>query len=333
MKKGTVFSGVQPTGELHIGNYLGAIRNWVDLQEKYDCFYCIVDYHALTSDFNPRTLRSDVVSLAMDLLACGVDPSKCVLFIQSQVSEHAELSWILGCFTSYGDLTRMTQFKDKERRAEFVNAGLFSYPILQAADILLYRAGWVPVGEDQLQHLEITRRIARRFNNQVGQDFFPVVKPILSKGSRVMSPADPSQKMSKSLGPSHYIGLGESEDVIWKKIKTAVTDKGLEEGAEMSSGVENLFTILRNTGERSLVNSLEEKHQSGELLYKELKETAFESLMGVLRPIRERREGTSEEETILKLREGREKAAKVAEENMKAVRNLLGIPELDFRQP
>jgi len=331
VKKGVVFSGVQPTGELHIGNYFGAIKNWVDLQEKYDCFYCIVDYHALTSDFDPRTLRNDVVSLGMDLLACGIDPSKCVLFVQSQVREHAELSWILGCFTSYGDLTRMTQFKDKERRAEFVNAGLFSYPVLQAADILLYRAGWVPVGEDQLQHLEITRRIARRFNSQVGEDFFPVVQPILSKGSRVMSPADPSQKMSKSLGSSHYIGLREPEDLIWKKIKTAVTDTGLEKGVEMSSGVENLFTILKNTAEPSLVESLEEKHRNGKLLYKELKETTFESLIRVLRPIRERREAMSEEETVLKLKEGRVEAEKVAEENMMAVRKLLGVPSLDFR--
>lgn len=331
MGKEIVFSGAQPTGELHIGNYLGAVKNWVDLQDKYKCFYCIVDYHAIATDFNPRTLRSDVVSLAMDLLACGIDSSRCVFFVQSQVPEHTELSWILSCFTSYGDLTRMTQFKDKARRAELVNAGLFSYPVLQAADILLYLAHWVPVGEDQVQHLELARRIARKFNSQLGQDFFPEVRPILSKAPKIMSPIDPTQKMSKSLGAAHYIGLIEPEEAIWKKIKTAVTDVGLEEGMKMSPGVENLFTIVRNTAEPSVVRTLEEKHQEGKLLYEELKKVVFESLVSVLRPIRERREELSEEEAILRLREGREKAAEVAEENMKTVRKLLGVPLPDFR--
>lgn len=323
--RGIVFSGIQPTGELHIGNYFGAIKNWVELQKKYDCFYCIVDYHAITSDFNPRTLKKDVIALAADLLACGLDPAKCVFFVQSQVPEHTELAWIFGCFTSYGDLTRMTQFKEKAKVAEFVNAGLFNYPILQAADILLYLAQWVPVGEDQLQHLELARRIARRFNNQLGEDFFPEVKPILSKAPRIMSPSDPTQKMSKSLGPSHYIGLLEPEEVIWKKIRTSVTDKGLEEGMEMTPGVGNLFAILKETADPSVVETFREKHRRGKLLYAELKKVVFESLMVVLKPIRARREAMGEEEVILKLREGREKAAKVAKKNMIRIRELLGV--------
>ena len=328
MTRGRVFSGIQPTGELHIGNYLGAVRTWVELQDKYDCSYCIVDYHAISSSFDPRTLMRDVVHLAMDLLACGIDPTKCLLFVQSHVPEHTELSWILGCFTSYGDLTRMTQFKDKERRAEFVSAGLFNYPVLQAADILLYLAEWVPVGEDQLQHLEMTRRIARRFNNHLGADFFPEVKPILSKGSRIMSTADPTQKMSKSLGPDHYIGLTEPEGKIWKKIKTAVTDVGLEEGLKMSPGVENLFAILKNTAEPSVVREFQSKHKSGKLLYRDLKKTVFEELMNTLKPIREKREALDEEAVLRKLGEGREKAARVAKGTMEKVRELLGIPSL-----
>ena len=325
MSRGRVFSGIQPTGELHIGNYLGAVRTWVNLQDKYDCSYCIVDYHAISSNFNPQALRKDAVQLAMDLLACGIDPARCVLFVQSHVPEHTELSWILSCFTSYGDLTRMTQFKDKERRAEFVSAGLFNYPVLQAADILLYLAEWVPVGEDQLQHLEMTRRIARRFNSYVGADFFPEVKPILSKGSRIMSTADPTQKMSKSLGPAHYIGFTESEGEVWKKIKTAVTDTGLEEGLKMSPGVENLFAILQNTAEPSLAKEFQSKHKSGKLLYSDLKKTVFEQLMRTLKPIRERRDALGEDDVCQKLDEGRKKAQKAAKKNMKRVRELLGI--------
>lgn len=329
MGKGVVFSGIQPTGELHIGNYLGAIRNWVALQDKYTCYYCIVDYHALTADFDRTTLSESVVNLAMDLVACGIDPSRSVFFTQSQVPEHTELSWILGCFTSYGDLTRMTQFKEKTKDADFISAGLFSYPVLQAADILLYRAEWVPVGDDQLQHLELARRIARKFNNRTDEEFFPEVKPILSKDSRIMSLADPSQKMSKSLGHAHYIGLNEPEEAVWNKMKSAITDKGLEPGMDMSPGVENLFAIMRGSADKSTVDSFEEKHKKGKLLYKDLKQAAFDSVITLLAPIRKRRGELNREEVVAELKRGREQAAAVAQETVRAVRDLLGVPRFD----
>ncbi|MEK6591368.1 MAG: tryptophan--tRNA ligase, partial [Nitrospinota bacterium] len=273
-----VFSGIQPTGELHIGNYFGAIKNWIELQKRYDCLYCIVDYHALTAGFNGGKIREYSLDLAADLLACGIDPEKSVLFIQSHVPEHTELAWIFSCFTSYGDLQRMTQFKDKSERQEFVSAGLFSYPVLQAADILLYKAKLVPVGEDQIQHLELTNRIAKRFNSRLGKEFFPEVKPILSPAQRIMSLADPGKKMSKSLGPKHFIGLMESRDSIQEKIRSAVTDPGLRQTEILSPGVENLFLLLKILVQEEIYTEFLHEQKNGRLLYKDLKEKVFESL-------------------------------------------------------
>ncbi len=321
-----IFSGIQPTGVLHLGNYFGAIKQWVELQEGNECFYCIVDYHALTNESSrPDELRRAKESLALDLLACGIDPEKSVLFVQSDVPEHTELCWILGCVTSYGDLTRMTQFKQKAKEQEFVNAGLFYYPVLQAADILLYLADHVPVGEDQLQHLELSRRIARRFNYRFG-DFFPEPQPILSKGARIMSLTDPSRKMSKSYGPEHYIGLMEDEESIYRKIRSAVTDVGLTPGQEMSPGVANLFTILELVAPAEVVEDFREKHRAGKLLYKDLKETLYRYLMEALAPIRERRrelEARGEIEEILAA--GAERARKIAREVIREVRARVGL--------
>ena len=321
-----IFSGIQPTGVLHLGNYFGAIKQWVELQEGNECFYCIVDYHALTNEGSrPDELRRAKESLALDLLACGIDPEKSVLFVQSDVPEHTELCWILGCVTSYGDLTRMTQFKQKAKEQEFVNAGLFYYPVLQAADILLYLADHVPVGEDQLQHLELSRRIARRFNYRFG-DFFPEPQPILSKGARIMSLADPSRKMSKSYGPEHYIGLMENEESIYRKIRSAVTDVGLTPGQEMSPGVANLFTILELVAPAEVVEDFREKHRAGKLLYKDLKETLYRYLMEALAPIRERRrelEARGEIGEILAA--GAERARKIAREVIREVRARVGL--------
>ncbi len=321
-----IFSGIQPTGVLHLGNYFGAIKQWVELQEGNECFYCIVDYHALTNEGSrPDELRRAKESLALDLLACGIDPEKSVLFVQSDVPEHTELCWILGCVTSYGDLTRMTQFKQKAKEQEFVNAGLFYYPVLQAADILLYLADHVPVGEDQLQHLELSRRIARRFNYRFG-DFFPEPQPILSKGARIMSLADPSRKMSKSYGPEHYIGLMEDEESIYRKIRSAVTDVGLTPGQEMSPGVANLFTILELVAPAEVVEDFREKHRAGKLLYKDLKETLYRYLMEALAPIRERRrelEARGEIGEILAA--GAERARKIAREVIREVRARVGL--------
>ena len=244
-----VFSGIQPTGTLHIGNYFGAVRNWVSMQRELESIICIVDYHAITVDVDPATLRQASLDMAIDLIACGIDPDKTILFVQSDVPEHTELAWILGCVTSFGDLSRMTQFKDKSSKEAFVSSGLFTYPVLQAADILLYLADGVPVGEDQVQHLELSRRIARRFNGRFGETF-PEPQPVVGeKGARIMSLSDPTAKMSKSAGDAHYVGVMEEEASIRKKVRSAVTDMGLEAGDAMSPGVANLFEILELTAE------------------------------------------------------------------------------------
>ena len=219
----TVFSGIQPSGELHIGNYVGAIRNWVSMQDQYRAIYCIVDYHSITQDYEPKEMPKRVFDMALDILALGVDPDKAILFVQSMVPEHTELAWILNAVTGHGDLERMTQFKDKaQHQAHNINAGLFNYPVLQAADILLYKADLVPVGEDQLQHLELARRIARSFNHRWGK-VFPECEPKLTETPKVLG-LDGKAKMSKSLG--NHIPLSALEPKPLKKLLGhAVTDE------------------------------------------------------------------------------------------------------------
>lgn len=321
-----IFSGIQPTGVLHLGNYFGAVKQWVELQEGNFCIYCIVDYHALTNEGAvPTELRKNRRELALDLLACGIDPERSILFVQSDVPEHTEVCWILGCVTSFGDLARMTQFKEKAKGQEFVNSGLFYYPVLQAADILLYLADHVPVGEDQLQHLELSRRIARRFNSRFGP-FFPEPEPILGKAPRLMSLADPSQKMSKSYGPEHYIGLMEPEEEIRRKIRTAVTDMGLTPGQPMSPGVANLFTLLELVAPAEVVEDFRRAHHEGTLLYRDLKEAVFCHLMEALRPIRERRRELAEKGEVEEiLAAGAERARKIAKEVIREVRARVGL--------
>ena len=217
----TVFSGIQPSGELHLGNYLGAVRTWVELQKSYRCFYCIVDYHAITQPYEPAEMPRRVREMAIDLLACGIDPERATLFVQSAVPEHTELAWALASVTPFGELGRMTQFKDKsEHHPDNINAGLFSYPVLQAADILLYGATRVPVGEDQRQHLELAREIVRHWNARFG-DTFVEPQPLFSTTPKLLG-LDGKAKMSKSLG--NTIGLRESDKAIWDKLRTAATD-------------------------------------------------------------------------------------------------------------
>ncbi len=284
-----IFSGIQPTGVLHIGNYLGAVRRWVELQETAECLYCVVDYHALTSEASsPDELGGAWRGLVLDLMACGIDPDRAILFRQSDVPEHTELCWILSCVTSFGDLARMTQFKEKSRGQQFVNVGLFIYPVLQAADILLYLADHVPVGEDQLQHLELARRIARRFNGRYGE-VFPEPEPLLGEGARIMSLADPERKMSKSAGPEHVVGLFDPEDEIRAKVRTAVTDTGLTPGQDMSPGVANLFRLLELVAPGEVVEAFKGDHAAGRLMYRDLKASLQEHLLTTLAPLRERR--------------------------------------------
>jgi tryptophanyl-tRNA synthetase len=216
-----IFSGIQPTGEIHIGNYLGAIQNWVKLTESYDCIYCIVDYHAISIEYEPQLMQQRILDTALINIACGLTQDRCTLFVQSHVQEHTELAWIFNCVTPIGDLERMTQFKQKARQhRKNVNMGLLDYPVLQAADILIYKAGHVPVGKDQYQHVELTREVARKFNSRFGE-VFPEPAVLESKTPKILG-LDGKAKMSKSM--NNYIGMLESPETIWEKLRTAVTD-------------------------------------------------------------------------------------------------------------
>lgn len=325
MRRERIVSGQKPTGETHIGNYFGANRNWVQLQDTYECFYFIADYHAITVDWEPEALRHDTLHMVLDLLACGIDPERSVLFLQSDIPEHMELCWIFNSLTGFGDLLRMTQFKEKRDEAaeEFVSVGLFDYPVLQAADILMYHGAKVPVGDDQLQHVELTRRIARRFNSRFG-DYFPEPEGILSEAPRIMSLADPTKKMSKSYGDKHVIRLMEPEDSMREKIKTAVTDVG-PRGKEMSPGVENLFLLLKLAAPSAVYGELRAEYDRGALKYEALKRALFEHLMEALRPIRERRRKLRESDAKAVLTDGATKARQIARKTLQEVRRGIGV--------
>jgi tryptophanyl-tRNA synthetase len=334
MAKKRVLSCIQPTGDIHIGNYFGAVKNWVDIQDKYECVYGVVDLHAITMPYNRRELKENTYRMAIDLMVCGLDPEKSVIFVQSLVPEHTELAWIFNCIASYGELTRMTQFKDKTEQVEigggkgsFVSAGLLTYPILQAADILIYKANFVPVGRDQVQHLELSRNIAVRFNNQFGE-YFPEPHPLLTETPKLVSLADPSKKMSKSLGEKHFIGLFEDEESIRKKIKTAVTDTGQHQGEEMSPGVENLFTLIKACGKMNAFNELLKQYHSGTLKYKDLKEVTADALVELTSGFRKKRieslKNRDQNEKLIKMLS--EKARDFASQTVKDVKRLIGLP-------
>lgn len=335
MTRERALSLIQPTGsgESHIGNYFGAIRNWVMLQDHFDCIYGAVDYHAITVDFDPGELPSQSIEMITDLLACGIDPEKSILMIQSQVPEHTELCWIFNCVASYGDLQRMTQFKDKSEGKKFISVGLFDYPVLQAADILIYRARAVPVGKDQDQHLELCRGIAARFNHKFGE-YFPIPYTgeelrgkLQLKGARIASPADPLKKMSKSLGDKHCIFLMEDENSIHKKLRSAVTDIGPATDGQMSPGVENLFGLLELTAPAGLVEDYRLKYREQNLRYVDLKDSVFEHLMNELRPVRERKaELRGDVEGVKKtITRGSERAREIASQTLREVRRMLGV--------
>jgi tryptophanyl-tRNA synthetase len=332
MSRKRVLSCIQPTGEIHIGNYFGAVRNWVNLQDKYDCVYGVVDLHAMTMPYSPKELRKNTVQMFIDLMAAGLDPEKSILFIQSLVPQHTELTWIFSCVTSYGELSRMTQFKDKSDQLEkgskssFISAGLFSYPVLQAADILIYKADFVPVGKDQEQHLELSRNIAVRFNNQFGQ-YFPEPQPLYTEVPKLMSLADPEKKMSKSMGNKHFIGLFESEESIRKKVKSAVTDTGGQPGGQMSPGVSNLFIIIKACGKLSEYELLLKDFNNGSLQYKDLKEAAADALVELTQPFRLKREELNKDTQLIKrlISESSEKARAFAEKTLNDVKELTGL--------
>lgn len=325
-----VFSGIQPTGSLHLGNYLGAIRNWVALQERddYDCVYCVVDYHAITVDYETDRLAPRTLDMARDLLACGLNPERSILFAQSSVREHTELAWVFqGTSAAYGELQRMTQFKGKADAQSFVTSGLFTYPVLQAADILLYDAARVPVGEDQVQHLELTREIARRFNNRFG-DTFPETEPLLTEAPKILSFRDPSQKMSKSSGEGHFLPMDSTEADARKMIQRAVTDVGPATEGTMSPGVSNLFTVLRTLGEGDRHAELMQDYEQGKLRYSDLKGAVADAVWTTTAGIQSRREAFSPERVIEILRDGANRARPIAQAKMADVRKKIGLLEL-----
>lgn len=286
-----VLSAIQPTGDLHLGNYFGAIKNWVDLQDKYHCTYGVVDYHSMTMPYKADALRENTWKMVFYLLACGVKAEN--LFIQSLIPEHAELAWLLGCVTSYGQLTRMTQFKDKsdqigEKDSEgFISGGLFFYPVLQAADILIYKADYVPIGKDQEQHLELSRNIAARFNHQFGKEYFQHPEALYTEVPKLLSLADPTKKMSKSLGEKHYVNLFGDEAVIRKQVKSAVTDAGNTAADTMSAGVNNLFELLKACNNHDAYNSLMQDYKQQKLQYGTLKSEVADTLVGLVKPFKE----------------------------------------------
>ena len=322
-----VFSGIRPTGELHIGNYWGAIRQWIELQEKHDCVFCIVDLHAITTPYQPENLQKNILELTIAYLAAGVDPEKCILFIQSQVKEHSELAWLLGTITPLGELKRMTQFKEKSKKQpEYVNAGLLNYPLLMAADILLYKTDLVPVGIDQEQHVELTREIARKFNKMFGE-VFKMPEALLPKvGQKIMSLQNPKKKMSKTDDPLGCVGLFDEPEEIKKKIMSAVTDLGriIKYDPIKKPGISNLLTIYSLFSGKK-IESLEKNFKGRG--YEEFKKGLSQLLIETLEPLRKKRKELLQREVYVKeiLEQGRKRAQVIAQSTLQEVKKKMGL--------
>ncbi|MBK9735287.1 MAG: tryptophan--tRNA ligase [Saprospiraceae bacterium] len=327
----TVLSCIQPTGDMHLGNYFGAVENWVNLQEKYKCFYGVVDYHAMTMPYDVNKLRTNTWDIITNLVAVGVKPEN--LFIQSLVPEHTELGWILNCFCSYGQLTRMTQFKDKSNQVkdggkeDFISAGLLDYPVLQTADILIYKADFVPVGKDQEQHLELSRDIAQRFNAQVGKEYFVLPAPLYTETPKIRSTADPIKKMSKSAGEKHYINVFADEATIRRQIKSAVTDSGNTNEGSMAEGVQNLFELIKAAKWLTEHDQLMDHYQAGTLKYMDLKQVTADALVQLTGVFVERRKEINADKKRLKdlVKQSSADIRKRAQQTLTEVKELVGL--------
>src|SRR6266545_3687001 len=323
-----IFSGIQPSGELHVGNYLGAVKNWVTLQWKYESFFCIVDYHAITVPYDPADLRTRTRDMAVSLIAAGVDPSACTLFVQSMVPEHTELAWIFNTVTPLGELERQTQFKEKSGRQESIPAGLLNYPVLQAADILLYRADMVPVGEDQVQHLELSREIARRWNARFSSEeapFFPEPKPLLTPTRRVMG-LDGQAKMSKSLG--NTVGLLEDPRDVWEKLRPAVTDpKRVRRTDPGTPEVCNIYHLHKAFSPAATVEHVAVQCSTAGWGCLDCKKVLFESMEIELGPIRERARAIRDDSNSVDeiLADGAARARAIASETLREAKQLMGL--------
>lgn len=325
MKKKRILSGIQPTGIAHIGNYVGAIKNWVSLTESYDCIFFIADLHAMTIEYEPAAYLQGIINTARTLIACGLTPERCTLFAQSQVPGHTDLAWIFNCLTPLGDLERMTQFKDKsDQHRENINAGLLTYPILQAADILLYKAEVVPVGEDQVQHIELTRRTARRFNNRFGETF-PEPMWELSVTPRILG-TDGQAKMSKSL--NNYIGILEPAETIREKLRTAATDpQRIRKKDPGDPDLCNLFTMHKSFSPPELLPQIARQCKGAEIGCIECKKILSDNMMKELGPIQERAAALEKTpgDVLAVLNTGAQRCTNIAAEVMDEVRRKTGI--------
>ncbi len=322
-----IFSGIRPTGELHIGNYLGAIKQWIELQEKNECIFCIVDLHAITTPYEKENLQKNILEIAVEYLSAGLNPEKTIIFVQSQVKEHAELAWLLGSITPLGELKRMTQFKEKAKKhPEYINAGLLNYPVLMAADILLYQTEAVPVGKDQQQHVELTRTIAKRFNQKFGKTF-KIPKTLLPKtGAKIMCLQNPKKKMSKTGNPKGCINLSDEPEIIRKKVMSAVTDTGKEirYNPQKKPGISNLLTIYSLFSGKPIKLLEKEFKNKG---YANFKKSLAELLIESLKPLREKRKELLMREVYVEeiLKQGKRKAQLIAQSTMQKVKKRMGL--------
>jgi tryptophanyl-tRNA synthetase len=320
-----IFSGIQPTGEIHIGNYVGAIRNWAQLVSRYECIYCVVDYHAITIEYDAATMQERILETATVLAACGLTPDRCILFVQSHVPEHTELTWIFNCITPLGELERMTQFKEKGRQHRHnINVGLLDYPVLQAADILIYKAGYVPVGEDQIQHVEFSREIARKFNVRFG-DTFPEPKVLLSTAPRILG-TDGKMKMSKSM--NNTIGLLEPAEAIWEKLRTAATCEHRQRRSDPGHPEHcNIFTMHEAFSKPDQILFVEHGCRTAGIGCIECKQILFKNMMGEIGPIQNRvKEMNEEPQYIINvLNAGAARCKAITKDVMEEVRKKVGV--------
>jgi tryptophanyl-tRNA synthetase len=322
-----IFSGIQPTGTIHIGNYLGALKQWVELQEKNECVFCIVDLHALTAPYDPKKLQELILEKVIAYIAAGIDPTKSIIFVQSEVKEHAELAWLLNTVTPVGDLTRMTQYKEKSKKYEKnMNAGLLNYPILMAADILLYQTELVPVGEDQQQHVELARTIARRFNQKFGETFKIPEDKLPEMGAKIMSLQNPEKKMSKSDPADSYIGLFDEPEDIKAKIAKAVTDTGkaIKYKPDEKPGISNLLTIYSLFSGLNMKDTEKKFKNKG---YADLKKQLADLLAEKLEPFRRKRKELLQREVYVReiLNNGSKHAQVLAQTTMQDVKTKMGL--------
>jgi tryptophanyl-tRNA synthetase len=321
-----IFSGMRPSGQLHLGNYLGALKNWVKLQETYESIFCIVDYHAITTPFEPKEMKKNILELAKNYLAAGVDPKKSILFVQSDVPEHTELTWILNSLTPIGELNRMTQFKDKSKETpESVNIGLLDYPVLMAADILLYKAEAVPVGEDQTQHVELTRTLARKFNNAYGPTF-PEPKTILTEAKRIMSLTNPDKKMSKT--GDDGIALTDSPEIIWKKISTAMTDPSRKKRTDKGEPNKcNLYSLHQIFSLEDQIKYVADGCRSASIGCLDCKKILADNIAKELEPFREKYAELSknEDQVWQILEDGAQRAKKIASATLTEIKKKIGL--------